>query len=310
MQAKVTVIGAAIMDLMGFPNLTLISNDSVPGQLKMAPGGVGRNAAENLARLQIPTRLITVFGDDAFGETMMEQAKSIGLDINHCLRLSNTTSATHLAILNHHHDLAAGIAFLDPMNALTPDFLENKIEALEQQEIVILETNIPQKTIEYLSKTLKNPRLFLDPVSIPLSTKVTSLLGEFDTLKANKIEAAAMTGIKLNDSHDLQQAAITLHRAGLKNVFITLGHEGVFYSNGYSFGQLSLPFQTAPANTTGAGDAFMAGLVYAALRNQPIRDCALAGMAAAQIAVRHTDAVNPALTNLELEKEMSNLNKR
>lgn len=307
MHSKISVIGAAIMDIMGFPVERLISKDSVPGQLKMAPGGVGRNMAENLARLKVPTQLITAFGDDPFSQIMIKQAEAIGLDIRHSLRLSKTTSAIHLAILDHHNDLSAGIAFLDPLESLQPTFFVDKMEVLQQQEIVVIEANIPQNTIEFLSDKLTSPKLFLDPVSIPLSAKVVAVLGRFHSLKANRMEAAALTGIALNEKSDLQLAVAKLHHAGLQNVFITLGGEGVFYSDSFQTGQISLPATIVPVNTTGAGDAFMAGLVYGSLRDWDIKDCAKSGMAAAQIAIRHVNAVNPTLTDFVLEKELLHL---
>ncbi|NCU32778.1 MAG: winged helix-turn-helix transcriptional regulator, partial [Candidatus Moranbacteria bacterium] len=62
----VVVIGGANIDIQGYPHQPLIPHDSNIGTVKMSLGGVGRNIAENCARLNIPTRLISVVGNDLY----------------------------------------------------------------------------------------------------------------------------------------------------------------------------------------------------------------------------------------------------
>ena len=50
-RGKIAVVGGANMDIGGFPSAALVPGDSNPGQVRMSVGGVGRNIAENAARL-------------------------------------------------------------------------------------------------------------------------------------------------------------------------------------------------------------------------------------------------------------------
>ncbi len=57
------VIGGANIDFVGIPDNKLIWHDKNPGKIKMSLGGVGRNIAENLAKLGVHTKLLALVGD-------------------------------------------------------------------------------------------------------------------------------------------------------------------------------------------------------------------------------------------------------
>ena len=63
----VLVIGAANLDIKGIPEEPLLAGTSIPGQIRTSLGGVARNIAENLARLDVDTVLLTAVGDDPTG---------------------------------------------------------------------------------------------------------------------------------------------------------------------------------------------------------------------------------------------------
>ncbi|MCB9052383.1 MAG: hypothetical protein H6556_23355 [Lewinellaceae bacterium] len=73
--APITILGAANIDLTGFSHQPLRYGDSHQGALKISLGGVGRNIAENLARLGLPTRLICSIGDDIYGQLIQNSCR-------------------------------------------------------------------------------------------------------------------------------------------------------------------------------------------------------------------------------------------
>lgn len=293
----VRVVGGALLDLMGFPSAPLTPFDSTPGSIHLAPGGVGRNVAENLARLGLPVRLITAFGDDAFSELMIRQAQETGIDLSESLFLRGRTGAVHLAILNDRRDMTAGIAALEILRELTPAFLENKKQQLLEAPLVIVETNIPGETIDWLTRLHPDVRLFLDPVSVPLSGKVRGMLDRFHTLKLNKQEAEALLHHSLQTEKDLEYAAGRFLDQGVSRVFLTLGPEGVYFRDEQNGGRIAPP-AVSIVNTTGAGDAFMAGLVLGSLEERTTEACARLGMACAAVALQHESAVHPGIKKL------------
>lgn len=289
------------MDLMGFTTYDIKISDSVPGSWTEAPGGVGRNIAENLVRLGIPTSLITAFGDDAFSKMLIADAQKTGIDLSHCLHIEGGKAATFIAILDKSNDLHTGIAALDIIQRLDVPSLNLRQDILQQADIVIADTNIPEETLRWLSENANIQQVYLDLVSMNLAEKVKPFYGNFHSIKANQFEAEFLSGIPLTNEADFQFAAEKMIAAGLKRIFITAGKDGVFYAD-HKITGWARPVWVEVMNTTGAGDAFMSGITYASIKGGSIRECAETGLAAAAIALKSTRAVNPDI-NEQLLKE-------
>ena len=58
-----------------------------PGAAITTPGGVGRNIAENLARLGSPTHLVAPVGSDAFGEQVTGDDPRAGVTVDHLIAI-------------------------------------------------------------------------------------------------------------------------------------------------------------------------------------------------------------------------------
>ena len=73
MKNRICVLGGMNMDITGAPHASLCPGDSNPGTVRMTPGGVGRNIAENLARMGFQVELVAPLGNDGFA-TLLRQA--------------------------------------------------------------------------------------------------------------------------------------------------------------------------------------------------------------------------------------------
>lgn len=294
MQAPVFVLGAAITDWMGFPEGTPAPADSVPGRIRKAPGGVGRNLAENLVHLGLPVELVTAFGDDPDSDALVRHCQEQGIGVRHSLVAEGRRGALHLAILDEGRDLYAGLADLSILEAISPAYLQQQ-SPLAEAAAIVLETNLPQSAIDWLVTQEWMPPLYLDPVSVRLSTRVANHLGAFHTIKANRRQAEALAQRSLLRPADLEALARQWLDQGVERVFITLGSHGAFAAGRDKV--IHLPAAKVKVeNTTGAGDAFLAGAIWASMRNWPLDDCCRAGLAASTIAVRSPLAINPDLS--------------
>ncbi len=122
---RVVVIGGATLDMKGRPKKPLVSGTSNPGYIRVSPGGVARNVAENLARLGVSTVLLSAIGDDAAGRQILEVTEAGGVDISQVLITSEYPSATYVAIVNQKGNLVVSIDDMEsqswsPPNTSTP----------------------------------------------------------------------------------------------------------------------------------------------------------------------------------------------
>lgn len=299
----VVIIGGANVDIQGFPKDDLIFHDSNIGNVKMSFGGVGRNISENLVRLGIDTKFITVLGDDIYGKEIIKNSKEIGIDMKDSLILSDKDTSSYISILDKKGDMKLAISSMDIYNYMDIEFINEKKDLINKANLCIIDTNIPKEIIEYLLKNFKDINFFLDTVSTVKTRKVKELIGYFHTIKPNRLEAEILTDMKINNIKDLRIAANLLHDKGVKRVFITLGEKGVFYSDGIAMKHIKSPFVEI-INATGAGDAFVAALAYGYINNINIEEVAKLAMFASIIAISHENTINP---NISIEKIQSKI---
>lgn len=302
----VSIVGGANMDIIGFPRNKLISKDSNPGEVKLSLGGVGRNIGENLARLGIETKLISVVGDDVYGNKLLEEARSIGLDMKESLILKDGSTSTYVAILDENGDMNVGISYMDIFDRITVDFIKEKKPLIENSKLCILDTNIPKEVIDYLLTQCKKTVFFLDTVSTSKAKKVKDNIGLFHTIKPNKIEAEMLSGISIKNQQDLIKASEYFLNKGVKRVFITLGEDGVFYNDGEHTNHIHNS-KVEVVNATGAGDAFVAALAYSYFYDFDIERSTRFAMAASVLALSHEETINPNISLENINKKMKEI---
>lgn len=306
-EAYVTVIGGANIDIIGFPQSTLILKDSNPGKVKISLGGVGRNIAENLVKLGLHTKLISAVGDDVYGNKVMDEARILGLDMQDSLVLKGQQTSTYMAILDEQGDMSVAIAHMDIFDNLSIDFIKDKRHIVENSKLCIIDTNIPKEVIEYALTTNKKTDFFLDTVSTTKAMKVRELIGYFHTIKPNKIEAEMLSGIEINSSDDLKRASYYFLNKGVKRVFISLGEQGVYYNDGTESRQIKSP-AIEVVNATGAGDAFIAALAFSHYSDFDIDYSARFAMSSSILALSHEETINPNMSVENVNKKMKELN--
>lgn len=303
----VTVIGGVNIDMVGFPEKQLIVQDSNPGKVKISLGGVGRNIAENLVRLGLHTKLISVVGDDVYGTKVIEEARNLGLDMKDSLVLKGQQTSTYMAILDEKGDMSVAIAYMDIYDNLSVDFIKEKKHVVENSRLCIIDTNIPKDVIEYTVTTNKKTDFFLDTVSTTKAMKVKNLIGYFHTIKPNKIEAEMLSGIEINTEEDLKRASYYFLNKGVKRVFISLGEQGVYYDDGTVRRQIKAP-KINVVNATGAGDAFIAALAYSHYSDFDIDYSTRFAIGASVLALSHEETINPNMSVENITNRIKELN--
>lgn len=294
---QITIIGAVNIDLIGYPDNELIYKDDNVGSLETILGGVGRNIAENLARLNVEVQFLTVFANDHFAKQIKDSCNSLQIDISKSLEIPNTTTSTFMAIMDKHNDMALGISAMHIYDSIPDSFILNNLEIIQENEYCILETNIPQSILELVVKKNQNTKFALDAVSGTKALKAKNILSKLHLLKCNLIEAELLSGIKITSDNDYELLVKHFLKIGVKKVFITLGKKGLIYGDLANINRLKPMYEIQPLNTTGGGDAFMAGLLFAELNNFNIHKMAKIATACAELTIQHKNTVHPNINN-------------
>jgi len=303
------------MDINGFSLDALNMEDSNPGTVEYCPGGVGRNIAENLHRLGVDVRFIGVIGDDPGGELLKTSSARMGLNIAHSLFLKDSSRVTsvYIALMDSNGEMKLALSDMGIVERLTAEHLDGKAAVIEESAIVVLDTNLPPGIIGYAldrfgRRSSGGPLFFLDAVSAKKAARAAPRIGHFDTLKLGSMEAAALAGTALSGEGPelqtrLKEAVRFFTGRGVRRVFITLGKKGVF--TGVEGGGFFTPVRYArPVNTSGGGDAFMAGIVYGTLRGWEDEKTVSFSSAMARLTVQSKSTVSPEMGVENVMKDM------
>jgi pseudouridine kinase len=292
----VLVIGATNVDILGTAHGPLALGDSNPGRIRYANGGVARNVAENLARLGQGTHLLSAVGDDALGRNVLAATRQAGVQVDACWTLPDAATSTYISLHSENGDMAVAVNDMDIVARIDPALLATRTELLQLAAAWVLDCNLTEEALAWICNLETLKPIFVDGVSAFKCLRIRSLLHRIHTLKLNQLEALTLSGMQGTTSADMQAIAQWLHQQGVQQVVISLGDQGLFWSGkDAGHGKLdALPCKVV--NTTGAGDALLAGLVYAYLQHQPLPQAAQFARACATLTLTCEEANHPGLS--------------
>ena len=302
--SPVFVIGAVNMDICGTPSGALRLCDSNPGRIRLTPGGVGRNVAENLCLLGRRVSLVTVMGNDAYADLIRDHCRNAGIDLQLSLTDPIGRTSTYLCINEENGDLHTAVSDMSICEQLTPEKLEPLLPMLNHGSLLIVDANLPEKTIRWLAEHITVP-LAADPVSVAKAPRLLPILPRLTLIKPNIPEAELLTGITIRGDGDLGRASDILHRLGVRRVYLSLGARGVWADDPREGGTL-IPCMPGPiVSTSGCGDAFVAAAADAWLNGLGTMEAARRALAAAAICAADPSPVSQSLSPEAIDLKLS-----
>jgi len=301
---RVVVIGIACMDIRGRTRELLVPATSNPGAVRLTAGGVGRNMAENLARLDVPTALLTAVGDDPFGEQVIAQTAAAGVDLSHVYRTADYPTATYLAVVDTDGSLAVGLDDMGIAAAITPDYISAHRHLIREADMLVLDGNLHPPAIYRAFSLARRYRVpvCVDPTSVVLAERFVRYLDRCTILAPNLTEAEVLCDCHIYTLTDVARAAQHMVTTGVQLALITLGEGGVFYATPEVSGHIPAT-RCDVVDATGAGDALTAGVVFGMLNGLPVDEAVSLGVSAATLTLCSTDTVSRELSLDALYRE-------
>ncbi len=308
MTKKIFCIGGAAIDRKLRTHAEIKHGTSNPAHTEIHFGGVARNVAENLANWSLGIYLHTVVGEDDDGIQLLSSIKQKGVDITHSLILKCARTANYYAVLDQHGELyisLADMAIFDqvPMHRFTQGF-----NIWENGSILFMDTNLSADIIETTRRLAveKNLRLCIDPVSVTKSKKLGPNLHGVFLIKPNPAEASCLTGSRVETVSDALRAGEIILEMGAANVIITLGKIGYVIVNHEGSEYIGIQPIHDVINANGAGDAFMAGIIFGLSQGYTLHHACQYGAAAAAFTVSSPHSVAENLTSSQLQAFIHN----
>lgn len=269
------------------------------GSFFMNAGGKGANQAVAATRLGGNVTFVGKVGDDVFGKQAVQLLQNEGINVSSVAVDPVNPSGVAMITVDRNGENSIVVAS-GSNGTMSPEDFDRAIHELDDSEFVLMQLEIPVRTVEYIAGLAfqKQKKIVLNPApAAPLSA---DLLKMIFLITPNENEAGQLTGIKVTDEFSALKAASFLQHQGVENVIITMGASGAFYLAGSKSGIIPAP-EVAAIDTTAAGDTFNGALVVALSEGKSIEEAVAFANKAASISVTRMGAQSSVPFRSELE---------
>ena len=269
------------------------------GTFFMNAGGKGANQAVAAARLGGNVIFICKIGDDVFGRQAVQLFNSERINTNFVFTDPEYPSGVALITVDEHAENCIVVA-PGANAALHASDLQEAVAVVEQADILLVQLEIPIKTVEYIVDiaAFKKVKVVLNPA--PACTLSDELLRNISIITPNESEAEMLTGVKVTDLNTAEQAARNLQDKGVEIVIVTLGAAGALLLHENIVSHIQ-GHKVEAVDTTAAGDIFNGALVVALAEGRPVQEAVNFACKAAAISVTRLGAQASAPYKEELE---------
>ena len=259
---QITVIGSLNKDLVTRTSRIPSAGETLTSEsFATGSGGKGANQAVACARLgkhdvhsngKVLVRMMGAVGDDTFGVDLIDGLHRDGINTDAVQTLSHMKTGVSVIIVEEETG-ENRILFSPGANYFIDPGHLNQVLVSEPPDLIVLQLEVRLSLVIAALKLAKDHSIdvLLNPA--PALELPDEAYPAISHLIMNETEAASLSKTPGND---WEQIARKFHDLGVRNVIITLGSEGVFYSTGDQTGHIAAE-RVKVVDTTAAGDTFV-----------------------------------------------------
>lgn len=260
----IVVIGAAFMDIKGFPKDLYISDGRNAGWVEFVCGGVARNVAEDIANVELRPTYLGIVDDTPMGASIVQKLKNHKVNCDYVLTRPDGMG-TWLAVFDHNGDVAGSISKRPNMMPMLDLLNEKGDEIFAAADAVVMEVDLDKalvkKVLELSRKHGKKRYALVSNMS--LAAERRDFIKHFDCFICNQQEAGMFFCEDYAGKPQEEMIEILSNRvmqAQIPAMVVTLGGRGAVYADMQGARGWCPAIDVQVKDTTGAGDAFCAGV--------------------------------------------------
>ena len=307
----IVVIGAAFVDVKGYPYAQYIPGGRNSGKVVEVHGGVARNIVEDIANVELRPTFVTVLDPKGISNDVADKLAKHKVNTEYIKRAEDGLG-TWLAVFDNSGDVVASISKRPDLSRIADILDEKGDEIIKYADSIAVEFDVEVPILKrVIALAEKYGKRVYAPVSnMSIAMERRDLLHHISCLVCNLEEAGLLFseeygGIPAEEMSEILQKKIT--QAQIPSMIVTMGGEGAVYASldGES-GYCPAP-KTEVRDTTGAGDAFFAGVTIGLTYGKSMGEsCAIGTRLANAVIVTDENVCPrflPAEFDLEVKKE-------
>ncbi len=298
------VIGASFVDIKGFPEANYIPTGRNAGRVEYIHGGVARNVVEDIANAELRPTFLSIVDDTPLGTAVLQKLKNHKVNTDYMLTIPDGMG-TWLAVFDKTGDVAGSISKRPNMLPLL-DLLEQRgDEIFSQADSVILEVDMDKVIVKKVFELVKRHglKIFALVSNMSIAIERRDFLMEFDCFICNQQEAGMLflddyTG--KGPTEMMEILAEKVAQAEIPAMVVTMGGKGAVYADIQGRKGICPARKVQVKDTTGAGDAFCAGVAIGLTYGKDLPDAIEIGSMLAASVITSSENVCPRFQPAEL----------
>lgn len=227
-------------------------------------GGVSRNVVEDIANLELRPTFLGIVDETALGQAVVDKLERHKVNTGY-MRVVPGGMGTWLAVFDHNGDLSGSISQRPNLMPILSILEEQGDEIIQNCDSVVAEIDmdkdIIKKVVELCQKYGKKLYGVVSNMNIAVGRR--DLLQKFDCLICNQLEAGIFFSDDYSEKTPEEMVDILAERLQVSNVpamVVTMGGQGAVYAEADGEKGICPAKKVQVKDTTGAGDAFCAGV--------------------------------------------------
>ena len=304
----IVVIGATFVDIKGFPEDQYLPTGRNVGRVEYIHGGVARNVVEDIANAELRPTFLGIVDDTPMGADVLKKLVSHKVNTEYVLTIPGGMG-TWLAVFDNNGDVAGSISKRPNMLPLVKLLEEKGDEIFSQADSVVLECDLDKEIVK-LSLDLAQKhgvKSFALVSNMNIAAKRRDFLRRFDCFICNQQEAGMLF---LDDYEDLAPEEMVeilrdkVIQADFPAMVVTMGAQGAVYAKQDGEYGICPARKVQVKDTTGAGDAFCAGVAIGLTYGRDMRHAIEIGSMLAASVITSSENVCPRFQPAELGLDM------
>ena len=293
----IVVIGSVFVDIKGYPFNTYIPKGRNAGRVIQVHGGVSRNVAEDIANLELRPTFVSLVDDTGMGWEVIQKLKNHKVNTDYIWSVKDGMG-TWLAIFDNDGDVIGSISkrpCLDPIGQILD---ENEEDIFKDADSIIIELDmekdIVKKVFKAAQKYHKDVYAFVSNMSIAVERR--QMIQDTACFVCNQQEA----GIFFSDDYDtlneeemLKTLVQNIQGANIPSMVVTMGDKGAVYASLDGQSGICPAIKVEVKDTTGAGDAFFAGVATGLTYGKTLKEACMIGTRLASSVIATSESVCP-----------------
>ena len=260
----IIVVGATFVDIKGFPHDLYVPTGRNVGHIEYIHGGVARNVAEDIANAELRPTFLSIVDNSALGLDVVQKLKNHKVNTDYILAKPDGMG-TWLAVFDNNGDVAGSISKRPNMLHLTDLLNQRGDEIVSTCDAIVVEIDIDKEVIKRCFDLAKkhNKKIFALVSNMSIAIHRRDFIKELDCFICNILEAGILFADDYLDKTPEEMCSILaekVQQARIKAMVVTMGADGAVYADMKGNKGICPAKKVHVKDTTGAGDAFCAGV--------------------------------------------------